>query len=53
MEALLRDTLMERFCASIPDEAYNGIIEDLLNRVISPHQAVDRLMEYGKPCEDE
>lgn len=44
MEALLREALMDRFLESIPQENYEAMIEDVVNRNISPYEAVKSLL---------
>jgi LAO/AO transport system kinase len=47
MEALLREALMDRFMQSIQEEKYQKIIEKVVNRNLSPHEAV-KLLVNGK-----
>jgi LAO/AO transport system kinase len=44
MEALLQEALMVRFLASIPQEQYDEMIEKVVRRNISPHEAVKILL---------
>jgi LAO/AO transport system kinase len=44
MEALLRETLMDRFFESIEQEQYEETMERVLNRNISPYEAVKFLL---------
>jgi LAO/AO transport system kinase len=44
LEALLRETLMSRFLESIPPEQYNQTMQNVLNRKISPYEAVHFLL---------
>lgn len=44
LEALLRDTLVARWHAALPDGQYARVLEQLLQRQISPFQAVDSLL---------
>jgi LAO/AO transport system kinase len=44
MEALLREALMDRFLESIQKETYEAMIEDVVNRNISPYEAVKSLL---------
>jgi LAO/AO transport system kinase len=44
LEALVRDTLMQRWRASLPDGAYEAALHGLASREISPHAAVDALL---------
>ncbi|RPJ23801.1 MAG: methylmalonyl Co-A mutase-associated GTPase MeaB [Chloroflexi bacterium] len=47
MEALLRETLMDRFLQNVQQENYEEMIEKIVNRNISPHEAV-KLLLNGK-----
>jgi hypothetical protein len=44
MEALLQETLMEQFFESIPQETYEEIFQNVLDRSLSPYEAVKSLM---------
>jgi LAO/AO transport system kinase len=44
MEALLREALMDRFLENIPQENYEEMIEKVVNRNISPYEAVKFLL---------
>jgi LAO/AO transport system kinase len=44
VEALLRESLMDRFLESIQQEIYEAMIEDVANRNISPYEAVKSLL---------
>jgi LAO/AO transport system kinase len=44
MEALLREALMDRFLTSIPPVQYEEMIEKVINRNISPYEAVNFLL---------
>jgi len=44
MEALLREALMDRFLENVPHEEYEAMIEKVVNRNISPYQAVKFLL---------
>jgi LAO/AO transport system kinase len=48
VEALLREALMDRFLENIQQENYDEMIEKVLNRNISPYDAV-KLMLNGSP----
>lgn len=51
MEALLQETLMARFFESIRQEKYEEVMEKVLNRDLSPYEAVKSLLngrETGK-----
>ncbi len=43
-EAALRDALMSRFLAGIPGGAYDAMFERVLQRALSPHEAVKSLL---------
>jgi len=45
MEALLRDTLMDHFLENLPQNKYKETIEEVLNRNISPYEAVRSLLD--------
>jgi len=44
MEALLRETLMTRFLENIPQKKYDETLENVVNRHISPYEAVQLLL---------
>lgn len=44
METLLQEALMDRFLANIPQKDYQEIVENVVNRSISPHEAVKFLV---------
>lgn len=44
MEAVLRETLMSRFMETVQNERYAEIIGEVLNRNISPYEAVNLLL---------
>lgn len=44
MDALLQEALMDRFLASIPQEQYDEMIENVVRRNISPYEAVKILL---------
>jgi LAO/AO transport system kinase len=44
VEALLREALMDRFLESVQPEKYDAMIEDVVNRNISPYEAVKSLL---------
>jgi LAO/AO transport system kinase len=48
MEALLREALMDRFMETIPPKDYQAIIEKVVNRNLSPYEAV-RFLLNGSP----
>ena len=45
LEALLRETLMSRFLEAVPPEQYNQTMQNVLNRKISPYEAVHFLLD--------
>jgi LAO/AO transport system kinase len=45
LEALLRESLMDRFLQRIPQETYQQIIESVVKRDISPYEAVKSLLD--------
>ena len=47
MEALLRDSLVNRFMESVERNEYDEMVEKVLQRKLSPYQAVDALL-HGK-----
>jgi LAO/AO transport system kinase len=44
LEALLRETLMGRFLETVPPETYEETMQNVLNRKISPYEAVHFLL---------
>jgi LAO/AO transport system kinase len=44
MHSLLREALMDRFLESIQQEKYEKIVENVINRNISPYEAVKFLL---------
>lgn len=44
MEAILRESLMDRFMQGIPQKNYEEIMEKVVNRAISPYEAVNVLL---------
>ena len=49
MEALLQETLMERFFDSIPQDRYEEVVRKVLARDLSPHEAVKALLNGHFP----
>ena len=47
MESLLRQRLYERLQEKLPHELYHQVLKDLVERRVSPQQAVDKLIEGG------
>ena len=52
MEALLQEALMDRFMETIPPKEYQAILENVVNRNLSPYEAVRSLLngsqnDYG------
>jgi LAO/AO transport system kinase len=45
LEAALREVLMQRFTQTVPQMKYNEIVEQVLNRNISPYEAVNMLLD--------
>lgn len=45
MEALLKETLLDRFLDSLHPEQYAGMIESVVKRNISPYEAVNSLLD--------
>ena len=48
METLLREALMDRFMETIPPKEYEAILENVVNRNLSPYEAIRSLMN-GNP----
>ena len=44
MESLLREALMDRFLATVPQQAYEEMVENVVRRNISPYEAVASLL---------
>jgi len=44
METLLQEALMDRFHENVQPQKYNEMVEKVLNRNISPHEAVTTLL---------
>lgn len=54
LESLLRDTLMERWRASLDAGAFDRVVEGLMARKVSPFEAVSRLLDIQQqPVIDE
>jgi LAO/AO transport system kinase len=47
LDNLLRETLISRWRATVPQEAYDQALFDLVGRKLSPRQAVDLLLSGG------
>jgi LAO/AO transport system kinase len=45
LEAVLRDVLMQRFTLTVPQTKYRDIMEKVLNRDLSPYEAVNMLLD--------
>jgi LAO/AO transport system kinase len=45
MEALLRESLMNQFMESVPQDHYQEVVEKVLQRTLSPHEAVRSLLD--------
>lgn len=48
LQALLRDTLIARWQAEVPDVLYNDVLTNLADRKISPSQALMKLLDTNK-----
>lgn len=48
MEALLRETLMDRFLEDIPQETYEEMVQRVVSRNISPYDAVKLLLNGNR-----
>jgi len=48
MESLLRESLLSRFLQSVPQHKYEEVVENVLQRKLSPYEAVNSLLN-GKP----
>jgi LAO/AO transport system kinase len=48
LDSLLRETLVSRWQSTVPQDAYEQVLHDLVDRKISPHQAVDHLLSGGR-----
>ena len=48
MEALLRESLMRQFMTSIQEKEYREVVEQVLNRKLSPYEAVKSLLNGKK-----
>ncbi len=49
MDALLQETLMARFLENIPSERYEEVVEKVMNRDLSPYEAVKSLLNGSLP----
>ena len=47
LEALVRDNLVARWRKSISGAQYEQVVDNLVNRRVSPHQALERLLDGG------
>jgi LAO/AO transport system kinase len=45
LEAVLGDALMGRFLQTVPQQKYQDLVEKVLNRTLSPYEAVDFLLD--------
>ena len=45
LDAVLRDKLLDRFVKTVPQAKYEEIMEKVLNRNISPYEAVNLLLD--------
>jgi hypothetical protein len=48
MESLLQEALMDRFMETISPQEYQAAIEDVINRNLSPYEAVKALLNGGQ-----
>lgn len=48
LESLLREALLDRFLVDLPQEEYEEMLSKVVNRDLSPYEAVKSLM-HGKP----
>lgn len=48
LESLLREALLDRFLADLPQEEFEEMLSKVVNRDLSPYEAVKSLM-HGKP----
>lgn len=48
LQALLRDTLIARWQAEVPEVLYNEVLTNLAERKISPGQALMKLLDMKK-----
>jgi LAO/AO transport system kinase len=44
LQAVLRETLLQRWMRQVPDEVYQSVVNGLLQRELSPRQAVGQLL---------
>ncbi len=49
LDTFIRDALMSRFIENIPQAKYNEVVEKVLNRSLSPHEAVKYLLNGNAP----
>jgi LAO/AO transport system kinase len=49
VENLLQETLMTRWRKDIREDVYQGVLDELVSREISPRQAVKALLNGGNP----
>jgi LAO/AO transport system kinase len=47
LDLLLQTTLVEDFRSHLPGGAYEQAVEDIMTRHVSPHQAVEKLVNYA------
>jgi LAO/AO transport system kinase len=48
MESLLQEALMDRFRQTVPQASYDEIVQQVVSRDISPHEAVKLLLNGGR-----
>jgi hypothetical protein len=51
MQAILQESLLDRFIQDLPQERYQETIERVVNRNISPYEAVKSLLN-GNPKQE-
>jgi LAO/AO transport system kinase len=49
LQLLLQETLLQRWLSKLSAHAYQTVLNDLLDRRLSPRQAVERLLEANQP----
>jgi hypothetical protein len=47
LDRLLRNRLVEGFRSRLPDEVYAQVLEEMLERRISPFQAVEKMVDIA------
>lgn len=49
LDALIQDTLNHRFRSNLPDKVYERVLDQILERKLSPWEAVESLMNGSQP----